>query len=208
MKIYDITAVIGGSLPVYHKSERPEIVQAMHIKNGDLYNFSKFAMTMHTGTHADAPLHFVEGGAACDNVDLAHFYGKAKVFRLAVSRHVNAEDLQPLDIQAGDIVLLDLGQSPMMRVAEMNLDYLALTPCAARYLADKQVKTVGIDYLSVDPSDTTDFAVHKILLENGVAVLEGLVLEGVPVGEYTLSALPLKFENGNGSPVRAVLVTH
>jgi len=88
----------------------------------------------------------------------------------------------------------------------MNKDYLALTPDAAQYLAEKKIRTLGIDYLSIDPADTTDFAVHKIILGNGIAVLEGLVLDGVPEGTYTLSALPLKLQNGNGSPVRAVLI--
>jgi arylformamidase len=208
MKIYDITATIGGNLPVYHEGERPEITQTMYLEKGDMCNFSRFSATMHTGTHADVPLHFIDGGAACDNVSLMYFYGTAKVFRLAVTSHVSAKDLQTLDIRAGDIVLLDLGQSALMRRPEMDKDYLALTPDAASYLADKGIKTVGIDYLSVDPADTEDFAVHKILLGNGVAIVEGLVLEGVPEGEYILSALPLKFENGNGSPVRAVLVRH
>jgi len=206
MKIYDITATIGENLPAYSGHERSSITQILDMRKGDVCNLSTFAASMHTGTHADMPLHFIADGASCEDAALENFYGTAKLFRLNVTSHVTAADLQPLDIGAGDIVLLDTGQSPNMRVPQMNKDYLALTPDAAQYLAEKKIRTLGIDYLSIDPADTTDFAVHKIILGNGIAVLEGLVLDGVPEGTYTLSALPLKLQNGNGSPVRAVLI--
>jgi arylformamidase len=83
-----------------------------------------------------------------------------------------------------------------------------LTADAAEYLVSKKIKTLGIDCLSVDSYGTSDFPVHKALLGNHIAILEGLVFDGVPEGEYILSALPLKFHKGNGSPIRAVLITH
>ena len=205
MKIYDITAEIGPSLPPYGDTGHPTITAVAQMANGDFCNVSKMKLSTHTGTHADMPLHFVDGTANCVSVPLEHFYGPAKVMSLDINSHVTKADLVGLDISAGDIILLNTGQSKYMSQPGFKADFLALTPEAAEYLVSKKIMTIGIDYLSVDPYDTTDYAVHKILLGNGIVVLEGLVLDGVPDGEYFLSALPLKIENGDGSPVRAVL---
>jgi arylformamidase len=205
MKIYDITAEISDNLPVYGK-ERPVAEKSLQLAKGDMCNLMNLSLTTHTGTHADMPSHFILGGATCDNIPLDHFYGKAKLIRVNAAAHITKEDLQPFNIEAGIILLIDTGQSPYMRQRNLKEDYLALMPCAAQYLVEKKIKTVGIDYLSIDPYNTADFAAHKILLGSGVTVLEGLVLENVPEGEYILSALPLKIADGDGSPVRAVLV--
>ena len=205
MKIYDITASISDSLPVY-AGERHKVIDVMKLENGDACNFSAIKFSSHAGTHADVPHHFIQGGATIDDVSLEHFYGKAKLFRLKISSHVTKADLEHLEINKGDIVLLDLGQSNYMSIPELNKNYFALTPEAAEYLAGKQVKTVGTDYLSVEPYKTEGYPTHKALLGKGICLLEGLVLGHVPEGEYTLSALPLKFAGGNGSPVRAILI--
>ena len=205
MKIYDITAEISEHLP-FIGDERPAVTTLAQIDNGDEYNLTWLSMSAHTGTHADMPLHFVSGGAACNDIALTHFFGPARVMRFAVTSNICKADLEPLDIQAGDIILLNTGQSAKMRQGKLSHDFIALTLEAAEYLVEMKIKTVGIDYLSIDPCGAADFAVHKALLGNGIAVLEGLVLEDVPEGTYTLSALPLKIPNGDGSPVRAVLV--
>ena len=205
MKIYDITAEISNDLPVFG-NERPAITATAQMDKGDEYNFTKLFLTAHTGTHADMPLHFISGGVACNEIALDYFYGPAKVMRIAVNSHVRKADIAHLDINAGDIILLCTGQSAYMQQAAFKEDFIALTPEAAEYLVEKKIKTVGIDYLSIDPYGAAGFPAHKALLGNGIAILEGLVLEGVPEGTYTLSALPLKIPNGDGSPVRAVLV--
>ena len=205
MKIYDITADISANLPAFG-NERPGITFPARIANGDAYNLTWISISAHTGTHADMPLHFIKDGLPCEKIPLDHFYGPAKVMRIAPKGHVSKADLLPLDIQAGDIILLDTGQSSHMRSAKFNEDFTALTLDAAEYLVDRKIKTIGIDYLSIDPYRSADYAVHKTILANGIAVLEGLVLEDVPEGTYTLSALPLKIEGGDGSPIRAILI--
>jgi len=160
------------------------------------------------GTHADMPRHFIENGATCHDIALEYFYGRAKVIKVKTATHISKEDLLPFDIEEGDIILLNTGQSHLMRQPKLKEDYIALLPDAALYLADKKIKTAGIDYLSVDPYGEPNFPAHKILLGSGIPILEGLMLDGVPEGEYTLSALPLKYGNGDGSPIRAVLITH
>ena len=207
MKIYDITATISEDLPAFGTgSERHTITHQAQMDEGAPYNFSWLSVSAHTGTHADMPLHFIAGGTNCTDTPLEHFYGPAKVMRISVNANVRKADLEGLDIQAGDIILLDTGQSRYMSQANFKEDFFALTPEAAEYLVEKKIKTVGIDYLSIDPYRTPGYPAHKVLLGGGVAVLEGLVLEGVPEGTYTLSALPLKIAKGEGSPVRAILI--
>jgi len=205
MKIYDITATISDNLPVYG-NERPDIRKTATIKNGDGYNLTKFTFTTHTGTHADMPSHFVDSTITCDTITLDHFYGPAQLIRINATEHITKEILNRYEIRTNCILLIDTGQSQFMSQPTLKKDFLALTPCAAEYLVEQRIKTLGIDYLSVDPYDTTDFPVHKTLLGNDITILEGLILSDVPEGFYTLSALPLKFANGDGSPVRAILV--
>ena len=205
MKIYDITAEISKDLPVFGK-ERPAITTLAQIDNGDPYNLTWISVSAHTGTHADMPLHFISGGAACNEISLSHFYGPAKVMRIKAKNHICKADLEPFDIQEGDIILLDTGQSHYLKLPTLKQDFLALTPKAAEYLVQKKIKTIGIDFLSIDPYDATTFPAHKTLLGSGIAILEGLVLTDVPEGQYILSALPLKIPKGDGSPVRAILV--
>jgi len=209
MKIHDITATISHNLP-YYGNERPTAVKTAELKNGDQYNLTKLSVSAHTGTHADMPSHFILNGTTCDNIPLDHFYGPAKLIRITAmpTNHITGADLRIFDseIKPGTILLIDTGQSKYMSHGTLKTDFIALTPCAAQYLIEKNIKTVGIDYLSVDPYDTTDFPVHTALLSSGITILEGLVLENVPMGNYILSALPLKIEDGDGSPVRAILV--
>ena len=204
-KIYDITAEISENLATY-SDEKPEIKEIMRLKDGDICNLSRINATSHTGTHADMPAHFIENGATCHDIALDHFYGFARLVRISSASHITKADLLPYPVEAGDILLIDTGQSQYMKQSGLKKDFLALLPDAAQYLVEKKVKTLGIDYLSVDPYDSIDYPVHKTLLGNGIVILEGLILEGIPEGTYTLSALPLKIRNGDGSPVRAVLV--
>jgi arylformamidase len=204
MKIYDITAEMTGA-PSYGGGEAPTVRKLAQLSAGDPYDFSLLKLTAHTATHADMPLHFIPGGMACEEIPLDRFYGAAKVLKIPCEGHITAADLQKHTINAGDIVLLCTGQSENMSDPVFREDYKALTAEAAEYLASLGVKTVGVDYLSVDAWDN-GFPVHKILLGGGVTILEGLVLHHVPEGEYTLSALPLKIKGADGSPVRAILV--
>ena len=205
MKIYDITASISENLPGY-AGERHSVSELMKLSDGDMCNLSAIKFSSHTGTHADVPYHFIQAGKNLDEISLEHFYGKAKLFRIKITGNIQVSDINHLEIKEGEIALFDTGQSDYMNNPVFKEDYFAFSPEAAEYLANKKVKTVGIDYLSIDPYNAEGFPAHKALLGNGICVLEGLVLKGVPEGEYTLSALPLKFKGGDGSPVRAILV--
>jgi len=196
MKIYDISAVITEDMTIYSDEEKIHITDIYQIKNGSPVNMKRINFTGHTGSHADVPLHFIDAGMTCEDIPLDHFYGRARLVQMPhLSGNISREDLLPLYILPGDILLLNTGRK-------------ALLPDAAAYLAEKEIKTIGLDSLSVDPFDSTDFPSHHILLGHGISILEGLVLDGVPQGLYELSALPLKIKNGDGSPVRAILADH
>jgi len=194
MKIYDISAEISQDMLFYDDTEQLHTTEIFQIQQGDICNLTRISLTGHIGTHADMPLHFIKDGMSCVDIPLDHFYGKAKVIQMPpITGNITKDALLPLDIQAGDILLLNTGKKTFM-------------PEAATYLTEKKIKTLGVDSLSVDPYGSPDCPAHLILLESGIPILEGLVLDDIPQGIYELSAMPLKFKNGNGSPVRAILV--
>jgi arylformamidase len=214
MRTYDITALFSEGLPEYGGGGSLQIAKKSEIARGAVCNELTLRFDNHTGTHADMPKHFIDKGLSCDNIPLDRFLGTAKLFDLrrilGGRKSVELSDIGCLDINEDDIVLFNTGNSPLMREKVFTPDYVSLSPGAARYLAEKKVKTVGIDYLSVEKFGDPDFPVHKTLLGSGITVLEGLAFDQtplgfVPQGTYFLSALPLKIQDGDGSPVRAVL---
>jgi HAD superfamily hydrolase (TIGR01509 family) len=211
LKFYDLTAVLSEKLPVYGGGTDPGITITAHysMARGDRCNVSNLAMGNHTGTHADMPKHFVDDGATCETMPLGHFYGRARVLDLRPflqgRKQATDTDLSYFDIQKDEIILLNMGNSHHMHSSVFTRDYVSVSEKAAAFLAEKKIKTVGVDYLSIEAAGSGTHPVHNLLLGNNIAILEGLLLEGVPQGSYTLSALPLKLADGNGSPVRAVL---
>jgi len=176
------------------------------MQKGNHCNISTIRMGVHTGTHADAPFHFIDGGTKIDNVDLTNFIGLVKVFELASSKLVKVEDIKELPINKGDIVFFKTSNSLIPEGAVFNKEYIYLDIAAAEVLVERGIKTVGVDYLSVEGFNSEGHLVHKLLLSKNIGILEGLCLKEVEEGEYLFSALPLKIEDGDGSPVRAVLL--
>jgi arylformamidase len=185
MRIYDISAVISESLPVYAGDPGVEIRPRIAIANGGVCNVSMLTFGSHTGTHADMPKHFFDGGLTCDTIPLDCFCGKARLYdlraRLSGRKSVTPEDLAGLEMDAGDIILLNTGNSPLMRESRFTPDYVSLSPEAAEDLAGKKIKALGIDYLSVERFGG-GFEAHRALLGAGIAILEGLVFDETPEG--------------------------
>lgn len=213
MRIYDITADFSPELPVYGGDPGVEITPHYAMDKGQVCNLDRLSFGSHTGTHADAPKHFYDEGLTLDTVPPDYFCGPAKLLDLRRALHgrksVEVSDLAAYDIAAGDILLLNTGNSPLMREKDFNRDYVHLSGEAACFLAERKIKTLGIDYLSIEAFGSRDFPAHKALLGSGIMILEGLVFDNEPYllqGGYFLSALPLKIKGGNGSPVRAVLI--
>lgn len=205
MIYHDITLELSGDIAVYPGDPRCSITKLCEIGKGDAVNMSGISLTSHTGTHMDAPAHFIEGGLTVDRIPASTFIGKAKVFEIVSKDAIKACDICRLDMQKGDVILFKTGNSSFVRDEMFHREYTYIAPDAAEIIAQKGVKMVGIDYMSVDRYDSTDFEAHKTFLGNGIIIIENIDLNGIKPGEYGILALPLKVKGGDGSPARVIL---
>lgn len=205
-RIIDISRKIYAGMMVWEGDKPTQIGRQLSIQSGAPSNVSSIEMSVHAGSHVDAPFHFFETGLDISCLDLSQFIGFAKVFTLDVSDTIQKKDLEDLDIQEGDIVILKTPNSNLPEEEPVSNKFIPLDVSAAKYFVEKKVKTVGVDHLSIDAFDSSAFAVHKLLLSNHIGIIEGLRLKEVSTGEYLLSALPLRIEGVDGSPIRAVLI--
>jgi arylformamidase len=182
------------------------IERMLDIEHGDAANVSTLSMGSHTGTHMDAPLHFVRGGKGLDEMPLEATIGRARVVEIHDAESVKPEELRPYGIRSGERVLFKTLNSARRWYEETFIeDFVYVSQEAARYLATQEVPIVGTDYLSVGGFLKDGVETHQALLEAGIWVIEGLDLAEVKPGEYELICLPLKVERGDGAPARAIL---
>ncbi len=207
MKIYDISTEISQDMMVYKDREekRPNIKVVRDFSTGTVYE-SIITMDLHTGTHMDAPLHMIEGGETIENQDLSKVLRPCKVLDLTyVEDGIGVKHLEEKNIEEGDFLLLKTRNSLREGEKSFDYDFVYLDKRGAEFLREKKVIGVGIDALGIERAQP-DHETHKILMGDGIVIIEGLALKDVPEGEYTLIALPLKIKGGEASPVRAVLV--
>jgi len=205
-RVIDISVANGPTQHVYPGDPPPRIEQAKAIRAGDVCNVSLLTMGSHTGTHVDAPYHFIDGGARLGEVALERMVGEALVVDLRGRAAVDAAALESAALRTGDILLCRTDNSWRWEKAEFQRDFVYLTLDAAGLLVERGIRAVGIDYLSIEQFGSSDFPVHHRLLGAGVFVIEGLDLRAVEPGRYTLVCLPLKFPDLDGAPARAVLL--
>lgn len=207
MKIFDVTIPIGAGTPIYAGDPPALVESAKRLAGGDSANVSKLAFGAHTGTHVDAPNHFIEGTRRVDRLDLNRLVGHCRLVRVA-------DDVQTIgpehfgDIEGIERVIFKTKNSAFWNDSEFHSDFTHLSPAAADALLANGVKLVGIDYLSIEKFHSGDHAVHKAFLSKEVIILEGLDLRAIEPGDYELICLPLKYVGGegDGSPARAVLI--
>lgn len=208
IKIYDISLPVSEALVVWPGDPAIRITQPSHLERGDLYTVSRLELGAHTGTHVDAPAHFVRGGAGVDRLDLDLLVGPAQVVHVPEAGVLTPEVLESLSIPPGtDRVLFRTRNSECWNGGEKGFreDYVGVTDAAARWLMARGVRLIGIDYLSISTYDDLA-APHQTLLGAGVIVVEGLDLSGVAPGLYRLVCLPIKLVDGDGAPARAILI--
>jgi arylformamidase len=206
MKIYDVTVPIGPGTPIYAGDPPASVEAAKRLAAGDSANVSKLAFGAHTGTHVDAPNHFIEGTRRVDRLDLNKLIGPCRVIRVP-------DDVQTIGPEhLGDIgdakrVLFKTKNSAYWNESDFHSDFAHLGPDAANALVEKGMVLVGIDYLSIERFHSGDHAVHNAFLSKEIVILEGLDLREIEPGEYKLICLPLKYVGGegDGAPARAVL---
>ena len=208
MKIFDISVPISTDMTVWPGDPSVTITRISSIEKGENANVSHLSLGVHTGTHVDAPLHFLREGESLDKIPLERFVGDAQVFEIPDVNLITVEILEKNNFTLkASRVLFKTQNSEIWAKGDkaFQKDFVALSPDAAVFLADQKVNLIGIDYLSIAPfGDSTP--THKIFLEAGVILLEGIDLSSVPGGEYLLFCLPLKLQGVDGAPVRAILV--
>ena len=207
MKIIDLTLGISPAIPVWPNNPGVELERMNKIEAGANSNVSRLALGVHTGTHVDAPVHFVQGATGVDTLDLATLIGPACVIYLPKVNRVTAPDLIAAKIPPRTKRLLIKTRNSdywARGETEFHTDYVGVGPDAAEWLVKKKIALVGVDYLSVAPWKESK-PTHEILLKAGVVVVEGLNLSAVKPGLYTFTCLPLKLVGCDGAPARAIL---
>lgn len=205
-RIIDISRRIYSGMVVWPDGENTELKSEMSVKKGDICNVTLMSMSVHNGTHIDSPLHFLDGARSITEADLSRFIGFAKVFEIDTKDCINESHLKDLMIEEGDAVFFKTSNSNIPEEQPFVEGYVYLDASAARYLADKKVRTVGFDYLSIDKYGDKNYPAHMLLLKENVGIIETICLKGVQSGDYFFSCLPLKIEGSEGSPARAVLL--
>ncbi len=190
MLLYDISREIL-SAPGYEGDPKPAVRRLKQIEDGAMYNLSAISMCNHTGTHIDAPLHFDEEGKDIESMRLSPFYGKCTV--VTIEGILTGEDMERLLPHCERRLILHSSGTAYLSVS------------AARVIADSRLLLVGTDAISIAPP-FDEYTPHLELARAGIAVLEGLYLEGVEDGTYTLAAFPLRIAGVEAAPCRAVLI--
>ncbi|RMF70646.1 MAG: kynurenine formamidase [Acidobacteria bacterium] len=203
MTLWDISPPLTPDIAVWPGDTPLSREVLCDIARGDNLTLSTLRATVHLGAHADAPSHYGDGAPAIDAVSLEPYLGPCQVLEVHVPAGGTVPPEAVVPRLAAPRVLLRTGSFPDPR--DFREDFVALAPGLVDALADRGVVLVGLDTPSVDPFASKELPAHGRLLAHGMAVLEGLVLDGVPEGRYELIALPLRLVGFDASPVRAVL---
>jgi len=203
--LHDITPRITAALAVWPGDTPPTREVLLDLRRGDVVTLSTLRATVHLGAHADAPSHYDPGGESIETRPLELYVGPCRVVRVAAERGTRIRpSALPGDLRS-ERVLLATGTHPCPE--RFDPGFAALAPELVDALHERGVRLVGVDTPSVDLFDSKDLPAHQRFAAHDMAILEGLVLAGVPEGEYELIALPLPLAGFDASPVRAVLRT-
>lgn len=178
----------------------------LKLAEGDPCNLSEFHTCSHVGTHMDAPRHYLENGAGIETLPLDAVLGPARVIAIQDPELIRVQELESRRVSQGERLLFKTANStPGFQTGEFREKFVHIPPETARYLAERGVLTVGVDYLSVGGYKTDGAETHRILLGAGIWIIEGLDLSHVEPGEYHLACLPLKLMGSDGAPARAAI---
>lgn len=206
-RLYDISPRISPRTAVFPGDTTFSRHIALDIARGDPISLSGMTTTLHLGAHADAPSHYHREGATIDRQPLELYVGPCSLLRVSVARGrtVVVADVAGRLPAGTERLVLATGTFP--DPDRWNADFATLDPALVEWLGDRGVQLVVIDTPSVDRSDSKDLPAHAACFRRGIAIIEGVVLDGVPEGPYELIALPLRIEGADASPVRAALRT-
>jgi arylformamidase len=209
MRIYDISLTISPDLPIWPGDPHIELERIATIEAGSDVNLTRLNMCAHSGTHVDAPFHFIENSVkTVDQLPLKILNGRTYLLNLPHCDMISAKVLEKAGVPPRTRRLLFKTRNSNFWSAYGNsfrTDFVALSKDGAQWVVDRGIKLVGIDYLSIAPYDEAR-ATHEVLLKAGVVIIEGLDLSNVSQGRYTLHCLPLKLAGADGAPARAILI--
>jgi arylformamidase len=207
-KLYDITVTLGTESIDYPNGTLYTKEWIQTIEDGGMYDISKLTMSAHSGTHIDAPSHFIHRAKSIDQYTIENFILPARVVEIEDKESIGALELAKVDVAPGHALLFKTHNSAsgLCRNGVFSERFVYLTTEAADFCVTKKVSLLGIDYITIERYGDDTFPVHRKILGNNILILEGIDLKAVPPGKYTLFCLPLKIEGCEASPVRAVLL--
>ncbi len=204
MTVYDLTHTLSTALSLYPGTTAPRFKRVI---SGD-FKMTELSIQSHMGTHMDAPYHCIQAGATLDALDASQFVGEAYLLDVShCGAEINLELLlrHEAAIAASDFLILDTGWGRFYGSEAYLKGFPVLSRAAAAWLSEQMLKGVGIDAISVDPVESTDFVTHHLLLSQGKLIIENLAgLTELPANRFTLVAAPLKYENADGAPARVL----
>ncbi len=204
MQYYDITLNLSAETVRWVGSSPFELIERRRTARGDQNNSSALSMSVHSGTHIDAPFHFVPDGATIDALPLERFMGPALVYEVDTAHVITAAHVNAIPLHDETRVLFKTRNSRLLQQSAFEPEFVAFSVEAAQALVARGVKLVGLDYLSVAHHDE-QVPVHRAFLDHGMVLLEGVDLSQVAPGRYELICFPLRLRGVDGAPCRAVL---
>jgi arylformamidase len=205
MKYYDISLNLSADTLRWITSIPFELHERRRVSRGDTSNSSAVTMSLHSGTHLDAPFHFVPDGITIDKLPLDFFIGPALVHAVETERYIKADHVAAIQLDGITRVLFKTRNSELLKRSNYEPDFVAFSVEAAEALVARGVNLVGLDYLSVAHAGEEQVPVHRAFLDRGVALLEGIDLSAINPGRYELICFPLRIRGVDGAPCRAVL---
>ena len=205
----DVTATLDSATTPVYEGDAPMSFQFLKdMRKGDGFTLSKLTLGAHSGTHVDAPMHFIREGSPIDKVSLELLIGKARVIDIPDSiQSIDSVELNRHIWRDAERVLFRTRSSTggWMRSPTFHRDFAYIAPDAAQLMADAGIKLVGVDYISAEQFGAPAPLAHRALLGKGIPIVEGLLLENVTAGDYDLIVLPIKVAGHEGAPARAIL---
>jgi arylformamidase len=202
----DISVPLRDSMVQWPGDPVCRIERVRKMEQGDMCNLTHLSMSVHTGTHMDAPRHFLPDGITMEKMPMEPVIGRCRVIEFEVEDQITADDLKKLRLLSGQRLLFKTRNSARSwTMKEFDKDFISIRSDAAQVLAELKIMTVGVDYMSIGGYGKDVVETHQIMLGAGIWVIEGLNLSEIKPGYYDLICLPVKIEGADGAPCRAVL---
>jgi arylformamidase len=201
----DITMALAKGMVHWPGDIEVDISRQVSMDEGADANVTILQMSAHTGTHVDAPLHFINKGRDVCGLPLESMIGMVKIFEINNKKQITPEEIREYNIVKGDRIFFKTANSDRdWSMLPFNENYIYLSTSCAEYLKERGVIVIGVDYLSV-AGEKNGLEVHRLLLENEILIIEGLDLRNIEPGQYEMICLPLKITNGDGAPARVII---